>query len=85
MTTQKQDWGDYLCTGRYCQHETSDKHYVVDETFLKNLLLEHNLELKEKIKQTKFFKNGGSCFECCEYEEMCEEILSLLAIDEESK
>ena len=27
-------------------------------------------EIEERYKKTKFAKGGGSCFECCDYEEM---------------
>ena len=33
-----------------------------------------NKEIKERYKKTKFAKGGGSCFECCDYEEMDTEI-----------
>ena len=28
------------------------------------------MEQEERFKETVFVKNGGSCFECCDYEEM---------------
>lgn len=39
-------------------------------------------EVKEKIEKefekTKFAKGGGSCFECCDYEEMYDDLLESL-------
>ena len=31
-------------------------------------------EIEERYKKTKFAKGGGSCFECCDYEEMDTEL-----------
>jgi len=33
-------------------------------------------DIEKEFKKTKFGKNGGGCFECCEYEEMYSDILS---------
>ena len=33
-------------------------------------LSHHQKEILEKFKSSKFAKEGGSCFECCDYEEM---------------
>ena len=30
-------------------------------------------ELRKRFESTKFAKEGGSCFECCDYEAMLEE------------
>lgn len=35
-------------------------------------------EMVEKIKKSKLFKMGGSCFECCDYEDICNDVLELL-------
>jgi len=30
---------DYICTGRHCQHETSDKHYIIDKAFINQIYI----------------------------------------------
>lgn len=29
---------------------------------------------EERLRKTALFRMGGSCFECCEYEEICEDM-----------
>jgi hypothetical protein len=63
METNKEDLEvqleDYKCTGRYCQHETSDKHYVIDLDFIKFLLSTQ----EEKIRKEHFEKLGEFAIE----------------------
>ena len=33
-------------------------------------------DFDKEFSKTKFAKNGGSCFECCDYEEMYDELKS---------
>ena len=34
---------------------------------------------EERYKQTKLFKQGGSCWECCEYEELVDEMRDFIS------
>lgn len=38
----------------------------------------HN-SLENRLKTTQLFKQGGSCWECCEYEDMCENMQKFIA------
>ncbi len=50
-----QEWEKELeeckCTGRYCQHETSDEHYIIDKSFISSILSLRQRELVEKIRK----------------------------------
>ena len=39
-----------------------------------------NQQLKDKFAHTKFAKEGGSCFECCDYEGMYDDLLEFIQI-----
>jgi hypothetical protein len=44
------------------------------------------MNIEKYLEQTKFYKEGGSCFECCEYEGMVADLLTTLtAVAEEAR
>lgn len=62
------------------EEKVDTKLYNVDERDMQVFEEIQAYEKAEKLlKGTKFGKEGGSCFECCDYEEMYEEIAILLS------
>lgn len=54
MNKQKTDWEKELknceCTGRYCNHETSEDHYIVHKDFISQLLKTQREEIISEIE-----------------------------------
>lgn len=66
----------FECKGRYCEHETSEKHYIVEksliEQFIINALESKMSDLRKEVeKKRKYHKefecngafNGRGCYE----------------------
>lgn len=43
-----------------------------------NILDQHNKDMEREFEETLFAKGGGSCFECCDYEGMYNDLKSFL-------
>lgn len=62
------------------EEEVDTTLYDVDDRDMEVFKEIQAYEKAEKLlKNTKFGKEGGSCFECCDYEEMYEELAILLS------
>jgi|ERR1035437_315489 hypothetical protein len=54
------------------------------KALINKLLSEKEAEVREglvkKIKQSKLFTMGGSCWECCDYEGICDDIIKTISL-----
>jgi hypothetical protein len=62
----------------YKPMKASDLEKEWGEDLIKRGVFDKPMNWKEEFDKTKFAKNGGSCFECCDYEEMKKDLQYLI-------